>query len=60
MLKRAIYELKEFERKYGKKPTSKSKEMNIIYNTSRLGKWKEFGINNWNDLLYTTFKQMDS
>ena len=30
MLKRAIYELKEFERKFGKNPTSKSKGMNTI------------------------------
>ncbi len=53
--KRAIQELKDYKKKYGKIPSSKSKGIFVIYNNARLGKMKEFGVNNWNDLLKIAF-----
>lgn len=54
-LERAKKELIQFERKFGKKPTTKSKGMNTIYTTARLGKWNEFGIKSWKDLINYSF-----
>jgi len=51
-LERAKKELLQFERNFGKKPTSKSKGMNT---TARLGKWNEFGIKSWNELIIYSF-----
>ena len=58
-LNRAIEELNDFKRKYNKKPASNSKGFRTIYDNSRLGKWKEFGINSWNDLLKHTFGEIN-
>ena len=55
-LDRAIKELKEFKIKHGKKPTTK--DMDTFYKIIRKGKWKEFGINSWNDLLRSTFGEV--
>lgn len=57
-LERAKKELIQFERTFGKKPTTKSKGMNTIYTTARLGKWNEFGIKSWNDLLRFVFGEI--
>lgn len=54
-LERAKKELLQFERNFGKKPTTKSKGMNTIYTTARLGKWNEFGIKSWKDLINYSF-----
>lgn len=59
-LENARYELLEFEKKYGKKLTSKSKGMNTMYITAQLGKWNKYGINNWDDLLNNTFNPKDT
>ncbi|KKN26583.1 hypothetical protein LCGC14_0873210 [marine sediment metagenome] len=57
-LDRAIKELREFEKIHGKMPTSVSKGMPRIYNTIRRGEWREFGIDEWNDLLRSTFGEV--
>ncbi|KKL85435.1 hypothetical protein LCGC14_1954770 [marine sediment metagenome] len=51
-LEKAIQELKDFEKKYEKKPTSVSKGISGIYKVIQVGEWKEFGIITWDDLLY--------
>ena len=57
-LNRAIQELREFKTKFGKKPTSTSKGISGIYTAIKRGEWKEYGINNWNDLLMDTFGEV--
>ena len=54
-LERAKKELLQFEKKNGKIPTSKNKGMNTIYTTARLGKWIDFGIKSWRDLINYAF-----
>ena len=54
-LNNAVQALKEFERKSGRKPTSKDVGMRNIQNAICRGVWKKFGINYWNDLYKFTF-----
>ncbi|MHA1149237.1 MAG: hypothetical protein ACTSR8_13440 [Promethearchaeota archaeon] len=57
-LEKAIQELKELEKKIGKKPTSNSRGVSGIYKTIQKGEWKEFGIESWNNLLMHTFGEI--
>lgn len=50
-LDRAIKKLKEFKKKYGKKPAANDKGIPGIYAAIGRGKWKQYDINSWNDLL---------
>jgi len=59
-LDRAVKELREFKKRHGKKPSSISKGIYTIYNTARYGKWTEFGINTWNDLLRSVFGEVNA
>ncbi len=54
-LDRAKKELTKFYEEHGKKPIQLDKGMGGIGTTCYKGKWKEFGINSWNDLLFQTF-----
>lgn len=54
-LERAKKELLQFEKRNGKIPTSKNKGMNTIYTAARLGKWNDFGIKSWRDLINYAF-----
>jgi len=55
---KAIQELKELEKKIGKKPTSNSRGVSSIYKIIQKGEWKEFGIETWNDLLRLVFGEI--
>jgi hypothetical protein len=58
-LERAIQLLKDFKKKFGKMPASNSKGIYTIYNNAHDGIWEDFGINNWYDLLKTTFGRIN-
>ena len=52
---KAIQILKDFKKGFGKFPASNNKGIYTIYNNASNEIWSDFGINNWNDLLKTTF-----
>ncbi|MHA1148415.1 MAG: hypothetical protein ACTSR8_09230 [Promethearchaeota archaeon] len=59
-LDRAIREIIEYKEKNGKNPTSKTYGFKGIYdNAARRGKWKQFGINSWKDLIKNTFREKE-
>lgn len=55
-LERAIQDLRDFKQKYGKKPNSS--EADTIYGIVSEGRWKEFGITTWNDMLQSEFNEI--
>ncbi|MHA1438985.1 MAG: hypothetical protein ACTSPD_15545 [Promethearchaeota archaeon] len=59
-LNRAINTLKEFKKKYGKKPAANDKGISGIYSAIRRGIWKQYGISSWNDLLKLVFEEVNN
>jgi len=58
-LDRAKKELTQFYTKNGRLPTARDKGTGGINHACRIGKWKEYGINSWNDLLKEVFGKVN-
>jgi len=57
-LKQGQLELLEFKKKHGRLPKYADKELNPIRHMVSSGKWNQWGIKKWNDLIFLTFKQV--
>ena len=59
-LKFAVGKLKEFEKKYNRKPKYEDKAMRGVINAIERGEWVSTGINNWNNLLLYVFGEVNA
>jgi hypothetical protein len=59
-LKNAVMELKAFREKNNKVPKVSEKGLSGIKGAVYRGEWKQFGINNWNDLLLKALGETNS